>query len=353
MPASKFWYVRMYIKGRGFVKKSTRCVKYRDAREFAIDWYEERIIEKKSNKVIEKQSFAAYATKLQETQKRLIRRGELVEGMLYNDKLKLENEVLPYMGDKHISKIDYNLVDDFVAKLYDEKEFSQSTLKKYVVLIRKVLKEAERDGIIHYVPTLPTIKRTENPRPWFNPEQYSDLLSACRDLRDNPHDTGLGRTFDFGEMYDFIVFMVHSFLRPSEWKFLQNKHVRMIKENDVEQLVISVPNSKTMKVKGLVGSTTTEIATNIYRKRILKRNPNSNDFLFFNKFENRNTAANAVSRNFKVLVEHAKLEHDQYGQSHTTYSLRHSSLCFQILKTGGNDLFGYLFKPRISNFFVL
>jgi hypothetical protein len=96
----------------------------------------------------------------------------LVEEILYNDKLKLDNDLLPYMGHIHVSKVDYNLVDNFIAEINAEKGLSQSSLKKYVVLVRKVLKEAERDGTIDHIPTLPTIKRTENPRPWFSPEQY-------------------------------------------------------------------------------------------------------------------------------------------------------------------------------------
>ena len=47
MPASKYWYVRMFIYGRGIVKKSTRCEKLSDARAFAISWYEDRLLEKK------------------------------------------------------------------------------------------------------------------------------------------------------------------------------------------------------------------------------------------------------------------------------------------------------------------
>ena len=73
------------------------------------------------------------------------------------------------MCQGYIRQIDYNLVDNFIAEIHVEKGLSQSSLKKYVVLVRKVLKEAERDGTIDHIPTLPTIKRTENPRPWFSP----------------------------------------------------------------------------------------------------------------------------------------------------------------------------------------
>ena len=71
-------------------------------------------------------------------------------------------------------------------------------------------------------------------------------------------------------MYDFIVFMVHTFLRTSEWKLLQNKHIRRLEEDGVTQLVISVPNSKISKNKGNLDSTSTEIAAYVYFSRILK-----------------------------------------------------------------------------------
>ena len=55
-----------------------------------------------------------------------------------------------------------------------------------------------------------------------------------------------------------------------------------------------------------------------------------------------------VSQMFKRLVRVEGLETDAYGQAQTTYSLRHSSLCIQIRKTGGNDLFGLAKNARIS-----
>ena len=346
MPASKFWYVGMYVPARSrFVKKSTRCERLIDAKDFAKDWYEERVLERRNNKVIEDQSFAAFAQRFQTTQKRQISRGELVEEMLYNDKLKLDNDLLPYLGHIHVSKIDYNLVDTFIAELHAEKGLSQSSLKKYVVLVRKVLKEAERDGTIDHIPTLPTIKRAENPRPWFSPEQYAVLLETCRTLRDNPPEQ---HNFDWGELYDFIVFMVHSFLRPSEWKLLQNKHIRFLEEDGFEQLILSVPNAKTRSSKGSIDSTTTEIAADIYRKKILPRHDGANSYLFFDEIKDRSYAVDRVSKMFKVLVKEAGLGTDSYGQKHTTYSLRHSALCFQILKSGGNDLFGLAKNARTS-----
>ena len=64
-----------------------------------------------------------------------------------------------------------------------------------------------------------------------------------------------------------MVFLVHTFLRPSEFKLLQNKHIEVRKYSDVDQLVISVPNAKT-KVKR--DSVSTDVACEVYKDRIKK-----------------------------------------------------------------------------------
>ena len=49
IPASKYWYVQMYMKGGSLsgVKKSTKCEKFDGVVNFAINWCEERLIEKR------------------------------------------------------------------------------------------------------------------------------------------------------------------------------------------------------------------------------------------------------------------------------------------------------------------
>ena len=140
MPASKYWYVRMYIKGGASsgVKKSTRCEKLSEAKEFAINWYEERLLEKRRFADIGAENFETFSRKLQDRQKRQINRGELNQDMFDHDKLRLDNDILPTLGSTHIAKIDYNSVDIFIDELRTERNLSVSSLKKYVVCIRKV-----------------------------------------------------------------------------------------------------------------------------------------------------------------------------------------------------------------------
>lgn len=349
IPASKYWYVRLYMKGgpSSGIKKSTRCEKYTEAVAFAKDWYEERLLERRQFRVKGRENFAYFADKLAESQARLIRRGELVPKMKADDSAKLKTDILPAFGDTHVKAVDYNLVDNFIDELKSERDLSASTLKKYIVLIRKVLNEAERDGVISSIPSLPTVKSANHPRPWFNFAEYRQLLATCRTLRDNPP---ADLKFDFGEMYDFIVFMVHSFLRPSEWKYLQNRHIQVLDEKaKAPQLILSVPNPKVRSSKGFSDSVTTDVAADIYFKNILRRHDGKNDFLFFNDLRDRESyVMDRVSRIFRIICDTADLSEDRYGQKHTLYSLRHSALCFQIIKTQGTDLFALAKNARTS-----
>jgi hypothetical protein len=102
-----------------------------------------------------------------------------------------------------------------------------------------------------------------------------------------------------------------------------------------------------MKSKGLIVSTSTEIAADIYKNRILKRHDNPNDFIFFNDIGNRERyASDRTGRMFCVVCQHANLDADRFGQKHTTYLLRHSALCFQIFKTKGKGFFALAKNAR-------
>ena len=100
----------------------------KDAEEFAITWYEDRLLEKRASRERGALSFAAYAEKFQDTQNRLIRRGELVSKMYREDALKLTSDVLPRFGEMQITKIDYHAVDAFIDEMKVERDLSQSTL---------------------------------------------------------------------------------------------------------------------------------------------------------------------------------------------------------------------------------
>ena len=129
--------------------------------------------------------------------------------------------------------------------------------------------------------------------------------------------------------------MVYSFLRPSEWTLLQNRHVRTFNDDGIEQLVLSVPNSKTKNARE-ARQYHQEVAADLWHSKI-----SPVTMLQMTICSSMKSRTGPMSETDYPRCQgsgpKAGLERDAYGRAHTTYSLRHSSLCFQILKTGGND----------------
>ncbi|MEK7996547.1 MAG: hypothetical protein AAB403_22325 [Planctomycetota bacterium] len=339
MPASRFWQVRAHVPGRGLIRKSTRSSDRIPAVAFAKDFYEIILLEKRSGRITAVASFEHYAKLLQSRQKHKIARGERRDGtksILNEDKWKLEKDILPALGTHHVGRINSAMVEDYINEISEDRGLSASTLKKHVVLIHKVLKEAVKDGTIIAVPIMPTISRDDRPRPWLRDDDYRTVLKTCREMHKSGYEGLQYRTrkghkqesMGWDEVYDFIVFMVHTFLRPSEWKLLQHRHIRVEDEGGSNpHLVISVPNAKTTSRD----SVSMPIAVEVYR-RMQKRQGEPTDYLFFNAMQDRDYAQRRMGEMFKEVVTKAKLETDIYGQEHTTYSLRHTALSFRLLK---------------------
>jgi hypothetical protein len=88
------------------------------------------------------------------------------------------------------------------------------------------------------------------------------------------------------ELYDMIIFLVHSFVRPIETEFyaLKHKHV-----SDPRALLLTIADDKT----GFRLSNTMPAAATVY-ERIKKPNPEMSgpeDYLFFTQYEKRSSAS--------------------------------------------------------------
>ena len=133
------------------------------------------------------------------------------------------------------------------------------------------------------------------------------------------------------ELYYFIVFMVHSFMRPIDSEIFAIKH----QDITVEQ------NPKTLKIK-VTGKTgfrfvsTMPDAVDFYDK-LVKLNPDfrPQDYLFFSNYPNRNTAIRNINRQFNYILERANLKETPSGELRSPYALRHYSLQTRLIKSKG------------------
>lgn len=130
-----------------------------------------------------------------------------------------------FFGKDDISGI---TTDRIRAYIKFRKDKTATTTKRNVVLLNVLLKYAYEKRFLSSVPLMPRVKVKDNPRPWFEHKEYRRLHSAARGKAKaarNADDDTLADEWE--ELHDFIIFMVGSFLRPSEWPGLKHQHVEI------------------------------------------------------------------------------------------------------------------------------
>ena len=130
------------------------------------------------------------------------------------------------------------------------------------------------------------------------------------------------------------MFVTHTFVRPIASELYALRHRDITIAENPKRLLINIRDGKTgYRVSNSMGA-----AVAVY-KRIKERYPQQSkptDFLFLPDYPNRSTASRIIQRQFKRLLELAKLETDPFtGQKHSLYSLRHTAICMRIILSKG------------------
>lgn len=336
IPASRFWQVRLFV-GRKYLRKSTKCENKADAIEFAKSFFDDVKLAQRMDFDVHRDTFAACANKLMERQEALVGRDERDKRLLSEDRKKLNKDILPYFGTKAVADITTEIIDDYVDHLSRDRKLSPSTLNKHLVVIRKVLNEARRRGFLRSLPQIPTVKKKDNPRPYFSDAEYRKLWRTASELaKQDIKVRGVSLTED---IWDFIVFHVNVFVRVSDLKVLKHRHVQVEQTGNSKYLAITPISSKTANRDSL----SMEFAVEVY-ERLLKRHKQlgygaSDDYVFFPQYQNREYALQTIRRQFEYVLEQAGLKEDARGRARTLYSLRHTALMFRLLKGDGVDIF--------------
>jgi integrase len=226
-------------------------------------------------------------------------------------------------------------------------ECSASTIKRALVSVRQVLKHGIKLGLIHQVPIFPTITYKDSPRPWFSPDEYEHLKNVAEELANRkPSDDPTQKIFVYKgervteETRDFIIFMVNSFLRPSDWVELKRKHITtsILEKTKKPILVIHTPTSKTINTPVI----TMEAAAGVYAKLVARQDAQgtygTESFVFLPHIDNRDRAEKTMRALFNHILEEAKLRKNNADKNRTIYSLRHTAIAMRFLKGEGVDL---------------
>ena len=107
------------------------------------------------------------------------------------------------------------------------------------------------------------------------------------------------------ELYDLILFLAHSFVRPVVSEVYAIRHSDVTVAKNPKRLIVVVRNGKT----GFRAANTMPGAVAVY-ERIRKRHPDAHDqdYIFLPQYTNRVTASKIFQRQFKELMTRAAIK---------------------------------------------
>jgi integrase len=294
---------------------------------------------------------------------------------------KLRASLLPFFGDKVLSEITPGLTQDYrvhrmtvrrprpfkrelkpgeAIPLYPVP--SRSTLHGEIVVLRLVLKFANRQGWLENVPNLsPPYKASGKitHRAWFSPEEYKNLFEETRRRAQKPlHNR---HRWDSEQFHDYVLFMGNTGLRPDEAARLQFRDVRIVRDRDTKETILEI-EVRGKRGVGWCKSTTgavlpferlrdrlrpevlaeSKAVESVPEQRTTKKakpklvKPQPTDLLFPT---NHRELLNAV-------LAKLKMKHDRDGNVRTSYSLRHTYICFRLME--GADIYQIAKNCRTS-----
>lgn len=323
---SQYYFVRIFVGNKKYICRSTKETSKIEARKRAEELYSS-LKDKNEVGVSETNSFRFFSNKLIEHEmelsktKRSKRFGKDTRKYITRKELGLDS----VFGGMDISKITTFDIRKYLDRLdkKNNKPLTYSTKSKYLNCIKKIMRIAYEYGKVKVIPLMPKLdsKQKDNPRPSFNEEDYKKLLKVTRDeIEKGSSVRGIQLTM---EHYYFIVFLVHTFMRPVESEVYNVKHkdIKVVKEE---------PQRLEIQVIGKTGYrpiSSLSYAVEFYEKVCkLHKKYKQDDYVFFPQYLNRRTAIRNFNRVFSYILKKGNLSLDNFGTRRTPYSLRHYSL---------------------------
>lgn len=368
---SRYWQARCFIDGKMYVR-STRMLEKQDATEAAKRFYEELLIRFRKqgegeialfDSAQQKESptrylFPSVADKAIEIERGRMMRGELSIQSFKALRNRLNKQIKPYFWSKDIRTLGHDDLSAFVDALVKRK-VSSITINQYLQSIRLAFKFALINNLITRIPPFPKIRLSSHPRGGFTVIEYLELLRAAKRLaklqnteRLATHRNRAGGIFTKTESVPhelawMIGFMVNSFLRPTDLKYIQNKHVEIIQSEHL-YLRLTLPETKRHKAQIVTLRPSVRIYRHLCRYRQSLGYADAEDYLFLPHVADRDAAAVVLSKNFNKVLAATGLKHNELGQERSLYSLRHTAIMFRLLYGKGIDLLTLARNARTS-----
>jgi hypothetical protein len=340
--ASPYWNARILdSNAKKYIVRSTKEKSRLAARQVAEEL--ESDLKRRQPVVPREFTLKYYATRFIEKGRRLTGTGERNANYIRTAQLFLDNDewgLMKSFAGKDVRQLKTRNFTEFMDALAKKRpNLSTSTRNMLGATFRNVLKVARDDGVIDDIPDTPRTRQKDNPRAFFRfhplvpkeRDSYKKLLETTKAMA--AEKLSIRGVTVTDELYDLILFVTHSFVRPTITELYALRH------NDVEiaenprRLLVTIRNGKT----GYRTANTMPGAVSVYQ-RIKRRYPDAKgeDYLFLPAYPNRATASRLIQRQFNEALERANIKHDPFTNTdHTVYSLRHTAICMRIILSEG------------------
>jgi len=277
--------------------------------------------------------------------------------------------LVPYFGKMALSEITAGTVQEYrihrrqVGIEKRCKPPSRTAMHHETVALRQVLKTAMRHDWLRSMPDLSQPYKTSGKvmhRAWFSPEEYERLYKATGQRAKEPLNNRHRWTCE--QLHDYVLFMANTGLRPDEAGRLEFRDVKIVKDAASKETILEI------EVRGKRGvgwcKSTTGAVYPFQRLRDRERSLAESDEAgglaerheigAVTKHAPRKARPGLTDRLFpatqrelfNTILDELKLKLDRDGNVRTTYSLRHTYICFRLME--GADIYQIAKNCRTS-----
>jgi hypothetical protein len=252
--ASPYWNARILdSNAKKYIVRSTKETSRLAARLVAEEL--ESDLKRRQPVVPREFTFKYFATRFIEKGRRLAGTGERNPNYIRTAGLFLDNDewgLMKTFAGKDVRELKTRNFTEFMDALAKKRpNLSTSTRNMLGATFRNVLKVARDDGVIDDIPDTPRTRQKDNPRAFFRfhplvpkeRDSYKKLLETTKAMA--AEKISIRGVTVTEELYDLILFVTHSFVRPTITELYALRH------NDVEiaenprRLLVTIRNGKT------------------------------------------------------------------------------------------------------------
>lgn len=342
-PDAKYWQCAAFVNGRNH-RVSTKMEGITQAQDFAEEWYLElkgklhrgelRGKQGKNEKTFRFAAEAFYK------EFEALTAGERSPIYVGAHRQRLDNHILPFLGNKVLSEISPGLIQQYRIHRHEKAMVrwghppARNTVHQEIVVIRQVLKAAVRYRWLDAMPDLSEPYKKSGKishRAWFSPDEYKQLYEATRERAKHPKK--IRYKHESEQLHDFVLFMANTGLRPDEAKRLQYRDVVIAFDDGLKETILEIE----VRGKRGVGYCKSMPGAVEPFRRLVKRNKPKPDDVIFGKWQR------VI---FDNVLKEIGLKKDRDGQARTAYSLRHTYICLRLME--GADIYAIAKNCRTS-----